>query len=376
MYRGCNLSSDLNCTYRREIAANCSPQVLALLNEIFFHYCIIIVVVGILGNGCGLGLLLKAKYKMRHYSMNSFLTAVYFCDFAFLLSLALQLAKVAKFNVHIIPASCQFTVYTTNVFNFVSQWSMWALSLERYLAICRPILMFHINTRRNTIKLLVLFVFVALTLEMWVFFVVKTETNGRCSSRVSLTAFNLLNLCETGISSILPGMMIAAFTFGTFRSLRRHESLFTELDPSLIRADCRQQTSTNVNGTAMKGCETFAVISRKASQKLHKRERQTAWFLITIVVVDTVLNKQNFGIRLFSMLYNSPLKFCLGLRTLHIVSSMLYYLQYALNVFYLVVCRRGRYFVRRKHSRGVSSSEVMRKRSFDVPQSMKACNSL
>lgn len=290
MLRRCNFnSSDVDCTFERtSLAANCNPQILYLLNNISYYGLLVIVIMGIFGNGLGILLLLLAKCKGRHYSMDRFLITLFACDFGFLLNLALQLAKVAKFNTNLFWVYCQFSVYVANVLAFISQWSTWALLLERYLAICRSVLMVR---GRNMTKMWALLIILALLLELWVFFVIKIDNEGRCNSRYGHTVFIFLTQLEAVLSYVIPGIMIVGFTLGAFLKIK---------------------------------CNNTPKV----------------WLLMTIVIVDTILNLQVHGIRLISAWMKPKNVMCIGYRIMYIVSFMLYYLQYTLNVFYLLICPR------------------------------------
>lgn len=216
------------------------------------------------------------------------------------------------------------------------------------------------STVQSAVNVMLTVAVVGLALEIWVFFVVETNGEGECDIRPNTSwLFDLFNSADSFLSYALPGITIFFFTYSIFRALHGRQSTFRELDPSALRTG---------NDRRVQSYETVVVISRGASERAHRRERQAAWFLMAIVLSDTILNVQNYALRLFNTFYEPDPRYCVLYRSVQVISYMLYYCQFAANVFYLVFCPSTRHYVAsRKISRPESASgaETTRKRSSD-----------
>lgn len=127
-----------NHSYADEERLSACESTIRVIDSIFFFFCVAIVAIGVFGNSAGIIILLWARCRIAN-SLNVYLISVYICDLGFLICLSLQLAKIGKVSLYSTSSlSCEIAVYVVNVLSFASQWSMWAISAERYLAVCHP----------------------------------------------------------------------------------------------------------------------------------------------------------------------------------------------------------------------------------------------
>lgn len=314
----------------------------------------LLVIVGLFGNAyCVIQL---RSTNLRRFALSSYLFALAVSDSCFLLSLTMLFFYNLGYAILSYPTLCQFTYYISYLSCFLSGWYIVALSIERCIAVYRPIRSYVSNIYSRSIVVICWITVLGMVLNSWPLFVFER----RITEVVVHNTTYLIHICDISDSSHEYYKMLSYFdaAISCFIPI----TLIILLNLLIIRRIFKAQSIRNVlinerNSTGISPKTALMTNVRKVKKrnsnstsfvKMRNRERKVAMLLLAIPVAHIILNAPNYLYGLiFTFIHeeaerdpyssNSPTE---------IVFQFIFYSQYSINfILYtfrnrMISCRR------------------------------------
>ncbi|MPC76069.1 FMRFamide receptor [Portunus trituberculatus] len=189
-----------------------------------------LVTVGVTGNVASV--LVLSSPKLRALSSSCYLSALAASDTGFLAALLLSWLTLVGHDLYGRPGWCQGIVYATYVTTFLSVWLVVAFTVERFVAVCYPLLRHAVCTVRRARMVVLCLVVTALALYSYLLVVAAPVPHEgaaggvRCQVRPAyLGVAGAMNHLDTVLALLLPVLTIVTLNVQIARCVWRVERL-------------------------------------------------------------------------------------------------------------------------------------------------------
>lgn len=189
-----------------------------------------LVAVGVAGNVASV--LVLSSPKLRALSSSCYLSALAVSDTGFLAALLLSWLSLVGHDLYGRPGWCQGIVYVTYVTTFLSVWLVVAFTVERFVAVCYPLLRTAVCTVRRARLVVLCLVITALALYSYLLVVAAPMPHpsaaGRALCQVRpayLGVAGAMNHLDTVVALLLPVLTIVTLNVQIARCVWRVERL-------------------------------------------------------------------------------------------------------------------------------------------------------
>ncbi|XP_045105750.1 growth hormone secretagogue receptor type 1-like [Portunus trituberculatus] len=299
-----------------------------------------LVTVGVTGNVASV--LVLSSPKLRALSSSCYLSALAASDTGFLAALLLSWLTLVGHDLYGRPGWCQGIVYATYVTTFLSVWLVVAFTVERFVAVCYPLLRHAVCTVRRARMVVLCLVVTALALYSYLLVVAAPVPHEgaaggvRCQVRPAyLGVAGAMNHLDTVLALLLPVLTIVTLNVQIARCVWRVERLRS----SMTQQGCGDGPDAAL-GPEPRARQGQGPGPRRGQHKVTK-------MLLVISTVFISLNLPSYCMRAYVFFWcgkdnacdDSPTTY-----TLQQTFTLLFYTNFAVN--FLLYCVTGQNFRR------------------------------
>ncbi|XP_071517323.1 LOW QUALITY PROTEIN: FMRFamide receptor-like [Panulirus ornatus] len=296
--------------------------------------------------------------KLRTLSSSCYLAALAASDTGFLVTLLLVWLSMIGHDLLNQPGWCQAINYAIYVTTFLSVWLVVAFTVERFIAVCYPLLRATVCTVRRARLVILLLTAVALLLYSYLLVAAAPGHHpgaGRTMCKVRPQYMRLattMNHIDTLLTLVLPVLTVVTLNVRIARCVWHVE----RLRHSMTLAHCNASASSDVNrGWAgsmgsqeggSSGSGVVVVAGGRGSQTPRVRsQNKVTKMLLIISTVFILLNLPSYGMRAYIFFWCGEKCDASGLfYTLQQTFTLLFYTNFAIN--FLLYCVTGQNFRR------------------------------
>ena len=262
-----------------------------------------LVTVGVAGNVASV--LVLSSPKLRALSSSCYLSALAASDTGFLAALLLSWLSLVGHDLYGRPGWCQGIVYVTYVTTFLSVWLVVAFTVERFVAVCYPLLRTAVCTVRRARMVVVCLVITALALYSYLLVVAAPVPHpgaaGRALCQVRpayLGVAGAMNHLDTVLALLLPVLTIVTLNVQIARCVWRVERLRSSMTQHTSGPGCPDGSDT-ASGPEPRPRPGPGPGPRRAQHKVTK-------MLLVISTVFISLNLPSYCMRAYVFFWVSP----------------------------------------------------------------------
>ena len=328
----------------------------AIVTKLSQHLVPAICCVGIFGNAMSF-IILLCTY-LRRTSASIYLAALSLADLGFLVAIMLSWAPRNGKQLDLYNGLCQITVYLKYLSYFLSVWYIVSFTTERYIAVHFPLRRSHLCTsKRAKIVVITLAVVGALLygLVTWSFSIILVDGSGTvvCAPRPQYTHLvSYLHNIDTVITLIVPFCLIAVMNVKIAHKVLqfyRERRSMTAVNGGTNVGSRHSSSSASGSGVHHSG-KTMRCNSNVHGGSSPRDDRQprsqvrVTKMLLVISTAFLVMHLPRHTARLYSFIsqmidanYRPSLNYMVCTK----VFILIYYLNFALNLFLYSVCGRS-----------------------------------
>lgn len=262
----------------------------------------ILVILGTIGNV--FSILTLSSSPLRKFSSSVYLISLAVSDTVFLLCLLSVWVSEIGINLHSTYGWCQLLMYFTYVASFMSVWLIVAFTLERFIAICYPLLKISICTTKRARYVVFSLLCLPLLLYFYILLVTDTE-NGVCEAKEGYSnILETLNNIDIILTLILPVALIVSLNIKIVHSLCSIKTNLMMGEQALSLRACSFQCA---HPRTSRLSNRFHIVPHGNITQHHVTPRSNSQHHVTrtLVVVSStfiVLNLPSYAVRFLSFL--------------------------------------------------------------------------
>ena len=252
----------------------------------------ILVFLGTMGNV--FSIITLSSLPLRKFSSSVYLISLAVSDTVFLLCLLSVWVSELGVNLHSAPGWCQILMYVTYVASFMSVWLIVAFTMERFIAICYPLMKISICTAKRARY--VVFSLFCLPLFLYFYVLVVTDTeNGVCEAKHGYSnILEMMNNIDIVLTLFLPVALIVGLNIKIVHSLYS-----TKTKSALSEESFSLRTRTfHSFGQNPSGLGHRILVSSRSNISQHHVTRM----LVVVSSTFIVLNLPSYALRFLSFL--------------------------------------------------------------------------
>ncbi|KAK2163009.1 hypothetical protein LSH36_87g01024 [Paralvinella palmiformis] len=309
-----------------------STSVLFILVDLLdLYYVPTIIVMGLVGNLISFAIFIFSVLKKL--SLSVYLATLAVSDCLFLLSLAVVWTDHSGLGLFHRPGWCQVTVYVSYVCSFLSVWCIVSYTIERYIAICHPMLCTKMCTTGRARIVVVGLCTTSLSIyacSLRISGMALYEEGELCTPYLSPDYYPVhlaLTYADTVVSFFVPFFVILVFNVLIFRKIRFFYNQENEHVPIASLQHCPPHCHRHPNASEI--CQ-----HNQAQVKVTKSMFIMSTMFLIISLPSYVIRVWVFVADLLLGGFRSSLQDAL----LQQLCQCLFYLNYCINIVLYLVC--------------------------------------
>nr|XP_053646672.1 thyrotropin-releasing hormone receptor-like [Cherax quadricarinatus] len=308
----------------------------------------VLVVFGCVGNITSVWVFHSSK--LRSLSSSCYLAALAASDTVFLLTLLLVWLSMVGYDLLNQPGWCQAIIYASYVATFLSVWLVVAFTVERFIAVCYPLLRAAVCTVRRARLVILALTIVALLLYSYLVVAAAPgmhPTAGRTMCKVRpqyVQVATTMNHIDTVLTLVLPVLLIVTLNVRIARCVWHVERLRHSM--TLAHSHTASNDGCGRWAGSEEGTSVLSVGSGRGGPVPRVRsQNKVTKMLLIISTVFILLNMPSYVMRAYILFWcGEQCDESVVFYTLQQTFTLLFYTNFAIN--FLLYCVTGQNFRR------------------------------